>query len=147
VNIVHVPYKATQQTIIDATTGQVQVIYPSLSAVLPHIKAGRLRPLAITSRERSKLMPDLPTMQQAGVAGYEASIWTGMLAPARTPQSIITKLNATIVQVMRTPDVVERLAALGADATTSTPAVFGKFVADEIVKWGKVTKEAGVKIE
>jgi tripartite-type tricarboxylate transporter receptor subunit TctC len=147
VNIVHVPYKATQQTIIDVSTGQVQVIYPSTTAVLQHMKAGRVRGLAITSRERSALVPELPTMREAGVPGYEATIWTGMLAPARTPASIITKVNSTIVQQMQVREVRERFAALGAEPTTSTPAAFGKFVADEIAKWGKVVKDAGVKVE
>ena len=147
VNIVHVPYKATQQAIIDAATGQVQVIYPSTTAVLPHMKAGRVRGLAITSRERSTLVPELPTMQQAGVPGYDAAIWTGMLAPARTREAIITKLNAAIVQFMQTREVRERFGSLGVDPTTSTPAAFGKYIADEIVKWGKVVKDAGVKVE
>lgn len=146
VNILHVPYKATQQALIDVTTGQVQVTYPSTSALLPHMKAGKLRGLAVTSRERSALVPELPTMQQAGVPGYEATIWTGMLAPARTPQAIVTKLNSSILQVMQTREVSDRFAALGADSTTSTPAAFGKFISDEIVKWAKVIKEAGVRM-
>jgi len=147
VNIVHVPYKATQQAFIDLTTGQVQVMYPSMTAVLPHIKAGRLRGLAITAREHSALAPELPTMQQAGMPGYEATIWNGMLAPARTPASIVSKLNTSIVQIMQTQEVRDRIAALGADPATSTPAAFGKFIADEIAKWGKVIKEAGVHID
>lgn len=147
VHIVHVPYKATQQAIIDLTTGQVQVMYPSMTAVLPHVKAGKLRALAITARERSALAPELPTMQQAGVPGYEASIWNGMLAPARTPPAIVSKLNSSIAQVMQTRDVRERIAALGAEPATSTPAAFGKFIADEIAKWGKVIKESGVRID
>ena len=147
VEMVHVPYRATQQVVIDAATGQVQVIYPSTTAVLPHMKSGRLRGLAITSRGRSKLAPELPTMQQAGVPGYEATIWTGMVAPARTPAAVISKLNASIVQVMQTPEVAERFAALGAEATTSTPAAFGEFIADEMVKWSRVIRESGVKVE
>lgn len=147
VNIVHVPYKATQQAIIDLTTGQVQVMYPSMTAVLPHIKSGRLRGLAITAREHSTLAPELPTMQQAGMPGYEATIWNGMLAPARTPAAIVAKLNTSIVQIMQTQEVRDRIAALGADPATSTPAAFGKFIADEIAKWGKVIKEAGVHID
>lgn len=147
IEMVHVPYRGTQQVVIDAATGQVQIIYPSTTVVLPHMKSGRLRGLAITSRERSKLAPELPTMQQAGVPGYEATIWTGMVAPARTPATIISKLNASIVQIMQTREMVERFAALGADPTTSTPATFGKFIAEEIVKWRKVIREAGVKVE
>lgn len=147
IEMVHVPYRGTQQVVIDAATGQVQIIYPSTTVVLPHMKSGRLRGLAITSRERSKLAPELPTMQQAGVPDYEATIWTGMVAPARTPATIISKLNASIVQIMQTREMVERFAALGADPTTSTPAAFGKFIAEEIVKWRKVIREAGVKVE
>lgn len=122
-------------------------MYPSTTAVLPHIKVGKLRALAITSPERSALAPELPTMQQAGIPGYEASIWSGVLAPARTPPAIISRLNSSIVQVMQASEVKDRMAALGADAVTSTPAAFGRFIAAEVAKWRKVIKASGMRNE
>jgi tripartite-type tricarboxylate transporter receptor subunit TctC len=147
INILHVPYKSTAQAITDLTSGQVQVMYPSMTSVLPHIKAGKLRGLAITSRRRSALAPELPTMVESGVPGYEASIWNGMLAPAATPKAIITKLNAAVVRIIAIPEVKQRIAGLGADPMTSTPEEFGAFIAAEIKKWGKVIKDAGVRID
>jgi tripartite-type tricarboxylate transporter receptor subunit TctC len=145
VKLIHVPYKATTQAMTDITTNQVQVMFPTLSASLPLTNAGRLRSLAITSRERSTLAPALPTMQEAGIPGYEASIWNGFLAPARTPPTIISKLNETLVQILQTPEVKERFAAVGADTLTSSSAAFSRFFADEIAKWKKVVKEAGLR--
>ena len=148
VAMVHVPYKATTHAMTDLTSGQVQVMFPTLSAVLPQINAGRLRGLAITSRERSALAPAMPTMHEAGIAGYEASIWNGWLAPAGTPATIISKLHENLVQILQAPETRERYAAVGVDPMTSiTPAAFGRFYADEIRKWAKVVREAGVSIE
>ena len=146
-NILHVPYKSTAQAITDLTSGQVQVMYPAVTSVLPHIKAGRLRGLAITSRQRSTLAPDLPTAVESGLSEYEAGIWNGILAPARTPQVIIDRLNATIVKIILTPDVKERIIGLGADPVTSTPAEFSAYIAAEIKKWGKVIKDSGARLD
>jgi tripartite-type tricarboxylate transporter receptor subunit TctC len=147
VTMLHVPYKSTQQAMTDLTTGQVQVMYPSLTAVLPQIRAGKLRGLALTSRARSALAPELPTMQEAGLRGYEASIWNGMLAPARTPPEIVSRLETTLAQIMQTQDIKERFAALGADPLTSTSAEFGRLIADERAKWSRVIREGGVRVE
>jgi tripartite-type tricarboxylate transporter receptor subunit TctC len=147
VTMLHVPYKATQQAMTDLTTGQVQVMYPTLTAVLPQVRAGKLRGLAITSRARSALAPDLPTMEEAGLRGYEASIWNGFLAPARTPSTIISKLEATLLQIMQTQEIKDHFAAIGAEPLTSTPAEFGRFIAGELAKWSRVIREAGVRIE
>jgi tripartite-type tricarboxylate transporter receptor subunit TctC len=145
--MVHVPYKATQQALTDLTTGQVQMMFPTTTAVLPQINAGRLRGLAITSRERSALAPALPTLEESGLPGYEASIWNGLLAPARTPPAVVAKLHENLVAVLQAPEVRERFATLGASPVTNTPAAFGNFIAEEITKWGKVVREAGVRID
>ena len=147
VTMLHVPYKATQQAMTDLTTGQVQVMYPSLTAVLPQIQARKLRGLAMTSSKRSALAPELPTLDESGLRGYEASIWNGLLAPARTPAEIVSKLETTLVQVMQTPDVKERFAGLGADPLTSTSARFGRLISDELAKWNTVIREGGVRVE
>ena len=147
INILHVPYKSTAQAITDLTSGQVQVMYPAATSVLPHIKTGRLRGLAITSRQRSTLAPDLPTAVESGLGEYEAGIWNGILAPARTPQVIVDRLNAAIVKIILTPDVKERIIGLGADPATSTPAEFSTFIAAEIKKWGKVIKDSGARLD
>jgi tripartite-type tricarboxylate transporter receptor subunit TctC len=142
-----VPYKSTAHAITDLTSGQVQVMYPAATSVLPHIKTGRLRGLAITSRRRSTLAPDLPTAVESGLGEYEAGIWNGILAPARTPQVIVDRLNAAIVKIILTPDVKERIIGLGADPATSTPAEFSAFIAAEIKKWGKVIKDSGARLD
>jgi tripartite-type tricarboxylate transporter receptor subunit TctC len=147
VTMVHVPYKATTQAMTDLATGQVQVMFPTTTAVLPQINAGRLRGLAITSRERSALVPEMPTMHEAGLPGYEASIWNGLLGRAGTPPAIISKLHENLVQAVRAPEVRERIAAVGADPVTSTPAAFGRFITEEIAKWVKVVRDAGVRVE
>ncbi len=147
VNIVHVPYKATAQAFTDVMSGDVQIMYPSLSSVLVHIKSGKIRGLALTSQHRSALAPDLPTVDEAGLPGYEASIWSGVLAPARTPAPIIKRLNETLVALSKSPDVRERFLALGAEPTSDTPAAFESYIVQEIKKWTKVIKDAGVHVD
>ena len=146
-NILHVPYKATTQALTDLTSGQVQVMYPSLTAVLPHINAGRVRALAITTANRTKLAPDLPTMTESGIAGYEASIWNGVLAPAGTPASVIARLHGAIATAVQSPEVRDRLLGAGADPSVRPPEAFGKFIVSEIAKWGKLIKDAGARID
>lgn len=147
INIVHVPYKSTAQAITDLTSGQVQVMYPSMTAVLPHILAGKLKGIAITTRQRSPLMPTLPTVAESGVPGFEASIWNGVLAPAGTPKPIVARLNAAIVRILESPDVKERIMAMGALPSTSTPDQLSAFIASEITKWGKAIKDSGARID
>jgi len=147
VKAVHVPYKATQQAMIDLSAGQVQLMFPTLSAVMPQVNAGRLRALAITARERSALAPALPTLNEAGLPGYEASIWNGWVAPARTPPAILKRLSAQLEQVVQSPEVRDRMIAAGAEPLTSTPEAFGRLIAEEVAKWGKVIREAGIRPE
>ena len=147
IDIVHIPYKGTAQALTDLISGQIQVMYPTLTSVMPHVKAGKMRALAVTTRNRSPLAPDLPTVIESGVPGYETTQWNGILAPAGTPAAIVTRLNGALVRIGQSPDVRERLSALGVDPTPSTPDDFSRFVAAEIIKWGKVIKASGAKVE
>ncbi len=146
-DLVHVPYKGMALGIGDVISGQVQLSIPTIPGGLPHAKAGRVRALAVTSTRRSNAAPELPTMIEAGIAGYSATNWYGIAAPARTPRAIITKLNTELRAIIAAPDVAERLVALGLDPATSTPEEFTAFVQSEIGKWAKVVKAAGLKSE
>lgn len=147
IDIVHVPYKSTAQALTDLAAGRVQVMYPSLTAALPHVRAGKVQALAITSAQRSPRLPELPTVAESGLAGYEAGIWNGVLAPARTPEPIVARLNAAIVAIVQEGGVAERIAALGAHPAPSTPERFATFIAAEIRKWGRVIREGGVRLD
>jgi tripartite-type tricarboxylate transporter receptor subunit TctC len=116
-------------------------------SVVPHVKAGRLRALAIGDIKRSSFLPEVPTIAEGGVTGYQAVIWTGMFAPARTPQAIIDRLNREVVRILHVPDFSERVSSLGADVVGTPPADWGKFLASEITKWSKIAKVAGFKAD
>jgi tripartite-type tricarboxylate transporter receptor subunit TctC len=118
-----------------------------VAIALPHTRAGRLRSLAITSLERSKVMPEVPTMSEAGVQGFEVISWYGLLSPAGTPREIVQRLNAEVNRSIREPDALERLASFGADPVDSTPDSFGAFISRELAKWSKVVQAAGLKID
>lgn len=143
----HVPYKGTNPGMIDTMAGQVQVLMSTLLPPLPHIRTGRLRALGVTSTKRVSSMPDVPTIDEAGVPGYEVVGWYGMAAPANTPRDVIAKLHGEIVNIMKSPEVREKLAADGAEPVGSTPEQFGAFIQAEIAKWGKVAKSAGIRVE
>src|SRR3990172_2827645 len=131
----------------DVIAAQIQMLFSTILQSHAHIKAGRLRPLAVTTVKRSAGAPELPTMQEAGVAGYEVAGWYGVLAPAKTPQPIIARLNREIVRILQTQEMKDRLAADGSEAVGSTPGQFGAHIKSEIAKWSKVVKEAGIKAE
>ena len=145
--MIHVPYKGSGQGVIDLIAGHVSVMTPSILTGLPHIKAGRLRGLGITSARRAAGAPEIPTIAEAGVPGYEAVQWFGILAPAGTPRAIIERVNREAVRVLRTPDVRERLMADGADPVGSSPEEFGAFIRAETVKWAKVIRDVGIQPE
>jgi tripartite-type tricarboxylate transporter receptor subunit TctC len=147
VNIVHIPYKSTAQAITDLTSGQVQMMYPSATSIIPHVRAGRLRAVAIATKQRSALAPDIPTAAESGLPGFEAGIWNGMLAPAGTSAAIIEKLHATVAKIIRSADTRERILGMGADPVISTPAEFSAFIAAELKKWTKVIKDSGAKLD
>jgi tripartite-type tricarboxylate transporter receptor subunit TctC len=143
----HVPYKGTNPGMIDTMAGQVQVLMSTLLPPLPHIRTGRLRPLGVTGSKRVVSLPDVPTIAEAGVPGYEVIQWYGIVAPANTPRDVIAKLHGEIANILKSPEVREKLAADGAEPVGSTPEQFAAFIREEIAKWGKVVKSAGIRIE
>jgi tripartite-type tricarboxylate transporter receptor subunit TctC len=147
IKLVHVPYKGTAAVNIDVMTGQVQLAFSSLTSVLPHVKAGKLKALAITVKSRSALAPAIPTMDEAGLPGYEASIWNGLLAPAGTPRPIVNRLNEAVVQILKSPQAQERYAAVGAEIRYNSPDEFHALIRSEITKWAKVIKAAGIRAD
>jgi tripartite-type tricarboxylate transporter receptor subunit TctC len=143
-DVTHIAYKGTGQAMGDLLAGQVQMSFGTVLALLPQIKSGKLRALAVTTRKRVSALPDVPTMAEQGYAGIETTAWNGVLAPARTPVAIIQRLNGDIVRILSTPEVRQRFDAQGAEAAPSTPAEFGLFIREEIDKWGKVVRAAGL---
>jgi tripartite-type tricarboxylate transporter receptor subunit TctC len=146
VNMVHVPYRGGAPALTDMLAGQVQVMFDNLPTSIEHIRAGKLRPLAITSTTRSELLPDVPTLSDF-VPGYESSAWYGVGAPKGTPPEIIERLNKEVNAFLVDPKMKTRIAEMGATTVAGSPADFGKLVADETEKWGKVVKFAGVKAD
>lgn len=144
VNIVHIPYKGGGPAITDLLGGQVDMSFANLVAVLPFVKSGKLRALAVTTAKRSSAAPDIPTMAEAGLPGYDFSSWFGILAPAGTPHAIIEKLNKEIVKALKSPEVTQRLSEQGADLIASTPEAFGTYLKAETAKWAKLTKAARI---
>jgi len=147
VNIVHIPYKGSGPALADLIGGQVDVMFDNLTSSIGHIRGGKLRPLAITSATRYPELPDLPTMQEAGVPGYEATAWFGIVAPKGTPRNIIMRINSEVNKALAQADVKEKLGQQGALARAWTPEQFGDFIHNEIVKWAKVVKASGAKVE
>ncbi len=147
VRIVHIPYKGSAPAVTDLLGGQVQVMFDNVPNVLPQVKAGRLRALAQTSATRSAVAPDLPTVAEAGVAGYELTVWFGLVAPAGTPREVIAKLNAEVLKILAMPDVRERFLAQGVEPLGSTPEQFAEHIKAQMAKWGKVVRDAGVIAE
>jgi len=147
VRMVHVPYKGVAPALVDLMSGEVQLMFGTLVAILPHIKAGRLRALAVTGRSRSALLPEVPTLAESGLPGYEAGSWYGILAPAGTPGPIVARLNAEINAAIRQPEVRERLAAEGAEVLGGTPGDFASHIKAELSRMGRLMREAGVRME
>jgi tripartite-type tricarboxylate transporter receptor subunit TctC len=144
-DIVHVAYKGGSQAQTDVMGGQVQMMFNVLPSALPQIQAGKLRALAVTSTTRAASLPDVPTMVEAGVPGYSAITWNGLLAPAGTPPEVIARLNDAIVKAMRSPDMKALLTKIGQDPAWSTPEEFASFLRDETAKWTKVIKATGIQ--
>lgn len=147
VNIVHIPYKSAAPALIDVIAGQNQLMFATSLSVQPHIKSQKLRALAVTTAKRSRLMPELPTIAEAGVPGFEAMTWHGVLTTGGTPPAIVNKLSAEINRILQLPDVRERLGSLGAEIIGGTPQEFAAHIKREIPKWAKVIKDAGVRVE
>ena len=146
IRMMHIPYKGSAPATTDLIAGQVSVGFPGIALVLPHTKAGRLRALAVTSAERSKAMPDVPSIAEAGVPGYAATLWLGLLAPKGTPPQIVQKLFDEIAKLLRQPEVESAYLATGTDVTISNPEQFGLFVKAEYDKWAKVIKAVDAQV-
>jgi tripartite-type tricarboxylate transporter receptor subunit TctC len=144
--LVHVPYKGGTPAITDVIGGQVQIMLNGIPSSMPHLKSGRIRALAVTTATRSPAAPELPTMAEAGYPGAESTSWTGVLAPAGTPASVIARLNSEFVRALRTPEVSARLSADGAVPVGSSSAEFAAYLRSELVKWGKVVRESGATV-
>lgn len=145
--IVHVPYKGGAAAIADLITGQVHLMMESQNSITPHAKAGRVRGLAVTSAKRSSALPDLPTLAEAGVPGYEATTWNGIVAPAGVPKAIVAKLNAEINKALESATVRERFAAIGAEPASGTPEQFRELIRNENAKWADVIRRSGARID
>jgi tripartite-type tricarboxylate transporter receptor subunit TctC len=147
VTLVHVPYKGSAPAQTDLIGGQVQLMFDTAVSAIPHVKAGRTRALAVTTAKRSSLLPELPSLEEAGVKGYDLYGWGGVVAPAGVPADIATKLNAEIVKALKSPDVAQRLATLGSVPGTMSAQEFGRFIQDEAAKWKKLVVSTGAKLD
>jgi len=138
--VVHIPYQGGGQTIAAVLGGQVQMAFITLPATLPHIKTGKVRVLAVSSAKRIAALPEVPTIVESGLPGFEVYLWMGVVAPAGTPSDIVTNLNSKINRVLAIPDVRDRIVGLGADVVGSTPEQLTDFIKAEIARWGKAIK-------
>jgi tripartite-type tricarboxylate transporter receptor subunit TctC len=147
VRLVHVPYKGVNLAMNDVMSGEVHLVVIGIPAAAPHIKAGKLRALAVIDSKRAAALPDVPTVAEAGLSDFEVTTWYGVLAPAGTPRPIVTRLNVEIVKAMKSPEMTAKLAAMATEPVTSTPEGFADLIRREIVKWGKVVRAAGLKAD
>jgi tripartite-type tricarboxylate transporter receptor subunit TctC len=147
IDIVHVPYKGAAPAMVDLLGGQLTMIFPTLTVGVPHVKAGRLRALAVTSAKRITALPDVPTAAEAGYASVNATSWFGLVAPAGTPRPVVGRLHAELARILKQADVRERFEAQYADIVAGSPEAFGKFVAGEVAQWKVVAKAGNIKAE
>ena len=145
VKMVHVPHKGAAPATIDLLAGHVALMFNNLISAVPNVRAGKLRALAVTGSERTPALPDLPTIAEAGVPGYEASTWYAMFVPAGTPQPVIERLNREVSAIVKSPEIRKQLSAVGIDPVGGTPEALAKYLRSELVKWGKVAKASGAK--
>jgi tripartite-type tricarboxylate transporter receptor subunit TctC len=147
VDIVHVPYRGSSGARTDILGGQVQMMFDAVTTMSEHVKAGQVRALGTSGKARSSVLPDVPTVSEAGVPGYEATIWLGVIAPKGTPPAIVNRLNAEITRIVSRPEVRSDWGKQGAAAMTMTPDEFGKYIADDIVKWERIVRISGAKAD
>jgi tripartite-type tricarboxylate transporter receptor subunit TctC len=147
VKLVHVPYKGVTNAFSDLLGGQISIMFPGAPIALPQVKAGKLRALGTTGAKRMAAAPELPAISESGLPGYEVSVWYGVLAPTGTPAANIARLHTEISKIVQLQDIKERWAALGAEPLHNTPEQFATFLKADVVKWAKVVREAGVKID
>ncbi|HFL5746981.1 TPA: Bug family tripartite tricarboxylate transporter substrate binding protein [Stenotrophomonas maltophilia] len=142
-DLLHIPYKGSAPAMTDLLGGQTSVMFDNMPSAIQHVRSGKLRPIAVTTAKRSPELPDVPTIAEAGVPGYEATSWFGMFAPAGTPKPVLDKLHAALIKVLNQADVKKKIAEQGGDVVAETPEQFAAFIKAESVKWGKVVKESG----
>jgi tripartite-type tricarboxylate transporter receptor subunit TctC len=147
IQIVHIPYKGGSPALTDVIAGQIQMLYSTILQSHAHLKSGRLKALAVTTAKRSPAAPELPTMAEAGVKGYEVAGWYGIVAPLKTPRSIIARLNKDIVRIIHTPEIGEKMAADGSEPVGSTPEQFGTHIKTEVAKWRALIQKTGIRAE
>ena len=147
VRFTHVPYKGAAQGSTDLIGGQVQMYMSSVPTLIGHIKNGKMRPIVVTSRKRTTDLPDAPTVDESGYKGFEATTWFGVAGPAGLPKEVVAKLNAAFNKALQDPEVKRKLASQGAEVKGSTPEEFGAYIREETVRWGKVVKESGAKVD
>jgi tripartite-type tricarboxylate transporter receptor subunit TctC len=145
--MLHVPYKGNSQAIVDVISGQVTMMFDQVSTSVPHIHAGKLRPLAVTSLKRSPLLPEVPTIAESGLPGFRYESWNALYAPAKTPRPIVRKLNAEIARVLALAETEKRLHAIGMEPSTSTPEELDRFTAEQVAAAGDLAKKAGIRPE
>jgi len=146
-DITHVPYKGTAPALIDLLSGQVQMLFSTMPSVVPHVKTGKLRALGVSSTKRAGVVPDVPTIAEAGVPGFEVLNWQGSVVPRKTPDAIVQKLNRALLEALKSPETIKALANQGLDAAGGTPGQFGALIKSEIEKYGKVAKAANLRLE
>ena len=147
ISMQHVPYKGSGAAHTDLMGGQIQVMFDNLVALMPHFKAGKLRPLAVTSMKRHPLLPDVPSLSEAGVRDFEAVAWFGILAPPATPKDVVARLNAEIVKILAIPEIRQRLIDGGSEVIGNSPEAAERFLQNEIARWGVVVKAANIRLE
>lgn len=147
INILHVPYKGSPPALTSVLSGETSMLFSPLTIAVPHTKSGKLRALGVTTAKRSKLVPELPTIGESGLPGYEVTQWYGMQAPAGTPKDVITRINGEVGKILAMPDIVEKLVLFGAEAAPSTPEFMTAYVKSEVEKWAKVVKASGAKAD
>ena len=147
VNFLHIPYKGAAPALIDLIGGQTDLMYDSVLTSVPHIKSGKIRALAVGSAKRSPLLPEMPTIAEAGLPGFEADTWFGLVAAAATPREIVAKLHATLVKTIRDKEVTQRLLNQGMEPVLVTPEQFAERIKQDYPRWGKLLKSAGIKAE
>ncbi|MGH8810221.1 MAG: tripartite tricarboxylate transporter substrate-binding protein, partial [Noviherbaspirillum sp.] len=143
----HIPYKGSAPAVLAIMGGETDVFFDNIPNVLPHLKAGKMKAIAVTGTQRSVLFPSLPTIAEAGVPGYEVNVWFGMQLPAGTPKSLVDSMNRDIVRVLREPEIIKRFREQGVEVVASSPAAFGLLVQSEVLKWTQVIRDANIKVE
>ncbi len=145
--MVHIPYRGSAPVVTDLLAGQVDVMFDNVPNVIQHVRSGKMKALAVSTAKRSPLAPEVPSVDEAGVPGYDLSVWFGVLAPAGTPRDILQRLNTEIVKILQSPEVKDRFLKQGVEVQTSTPEQFDAFVRSEVARWAKVIKDAGIRAD